>query len=215
MRVRESVAGTLVAASMLLTGCSTPDAGVGPRQPSPTTLPSAQLRTDTSPAALASQKKSAGIVDCPASDRRTAAVATGLPDLELRCLGGGRPVRLAGLRGRPMLVNIWAQWCGPCRTEAPFLAEVARGDITQLRVLGVDYADPLPDRAIEFARVAGWRYAQLVDPDRAITAPLRISGVPQTFFVAADGTIAYRHSGPFTSAGQIRRLVAEHLGVTL
>ena len=41
------------------------------------------------------------------------------------CLGGGREVRLAGLRGKPMMINVWAQWCGPCREEAPYLAEVA------------------------------------------------------------------------------------------
>ena len=147
------------------------------------------------------------------SDPGAAAVDSGLPDVVLACLGGGRSVRLAGLRGRPMLLNVWAQWCAPCRTEAPFLSQVAQADSGRLLVLGVDYADPLPGRAIEFARVSGWRYPQLVDQDKALTAPLRLAAIPQTFFVTADGTIAFRHSGPFTSAAQLTSLLAEHLGV--
>ena len=69
-------------------------------------------------------KKAAGIADCPRSDSDVAAVPSGLPDVVLPCLGGGREVRLAGLRGKPMMINVWAQWCGPCREEAPYLAEV-------------------------------------------------------------------------------------------
>ena len=116
------------------------------------------------------------------------------------CLGGGREVRLAGLRGRPMMINIWAQWCGPCRDEAPFIAEVANANDSELMILGVDYEDPRPDRAIEFARVLAWRFPQLVDQDKALAGPLQITGPPQTFFVRADGTIAGRHVGPFPSA---------------
>ena len=77
------------------------------------------------PSELAAQKKAAGIEDCPRSDPDVPAVTSGLPDLVLACLGGGREVRLAGLRGQPMMINVWAQWCGPCREEAPFISEVA------------------------------------------------------------------------------------------
>ncbi|MET0695535.1 MAG: TlpA disulfide reductase family protein [Propionibacteriaceae bacterium] len=163
---------------------------------------------------LVAQKKAAGIPDCPTSDPEVPAVDGGLPDVVLSCLGGGRDVRLAGLRGQPMIISVWAQWCGPCRAEAPFLAEVARDQPDGLLMLGVDYVDGVqPDKAIEFARQAGWQYPQLADPDKAIAAPLQIVGPPYTLFVASDGVIAARHSGPFTSADQIRDLATQHLGV--
>lgn len=197
----------------LLAGC-TEDAVVTRKPAVPDQAP-ASAAPGPSTADLAPVKKAAGIPDCPISDPAVAPAAEGLPDVVLPCLGGGRDVRLAGLRGRPMLLNVWAQWCGPCRTEAPYLAEVSADNDTDLLILGVDYVDPLPDKAIEFARLAGWRYPQVADPDKRLAAPLQIAGPPQTFFVTADGTIGYRHSGPFTSAQQIRALAAEHLGVAL
>lgn len=197
----------------LLAGCT--ESAVVTRKPQVSDQAPASAAPGPSTADLASGKKAAGIPDCPTSDPAVAPAEDGLPDVVLPCLGGGREVRLAGLRGRPMLLSVWAQWCGPCRTEAPYLAEVSAGNDTDLLILGVDYVDPLPDKAIEFARLAGWRYPQLADPDKRLAAPLQIAGPPQTFFVASDGTIGYRHSGPFTSAQQIRELAAEHLGVAL
>lgn len=167
------------------------------------------------PRVLAQAKKDARIEDCPTSDPAVAATPSGLPDVVLACLGGGREVRLAGLRGRPMLINIWAQWCGPCREEAPFLTEVANANDTDLMFLGIDYQDPKPDWAIEFAALSRWTFPQLQDQEKVLSGPLQITGPPVTLFVRADGTIAYRHSGPFRSAGQIRAEAKQYLGVAL
>lgn len=203
MRVRTGLAALAVFA---LAGCGT----------TPTPEPSRPVPSVpvVAPSELAAQKKAAGIEDCPRSDPGVDAVASGLPDVVLGCLGGGREVRLAGLRGRPMMINIWAQWCGPCRDEAPFLAEVAAEHRSDLLVLGVDHADPDPARAVEFARVAGWTYPQLQDRDGVLRTELQVVALPQTFFVRADGTIAHRNLRPFTSANQIRELARDHLGVT-
>ena len=73
-----------------------------------------------------SRRRRPGSRTVPLSDASVAPVDGGLPDVTLPCLGGGRDVRLAGLRGRPMMINIWAQWCEPCRAESRFLSETAR-----------------------------------------------------------------------------------------
>jgi thiol-disulfide isomerase/thioredoxin len=166
--------------------------------------------------ALAQQKKAAGLPDCPVSDASVAPAAKGLPDLTLACLGGGRSTRLAGLRGTPMVVNLWAQWCGPCRTEAPYLSEVARQAAGRLLVVGVDYKETDPGLALDFARTAGWTYPQLFDPDGRTTEALRLpTGPPQTIFVDADGVVTFVHAGEFTSAAALRTAIGHHLGVTL
>jgi len=204
MRVRTGLVA--VAAALVLAACSGTPAE--PEVP----MPNAPV---ISPGELEQAKKAAKIEDCPESDPTVAAASPGLPDLVLACLGGGREVRLAGLRGQPMMINIWAQWCQPCQDEAPFIAEVANANDSELMILGIDYEDPRPDRAIEFARVLAWRFPQLVDQDKVLAGPLQISGPPQTLFVRADGTIAGRHVGPFRSAGQIRAQAKQYLGVTL
>ncbi len=206
MRLRTGFVGL---AMLALAACGgTPGHTPEPNLPAPT-------EPVIAPSELAAQKQAAGIEDCPHSDPDALAVAQGLPDLVLDCLGGGRQVRLAGLRGKPMMINVWAQWCGPCQDEAPHISEVAASNKSEMIILGIDYDDPRPDRAIEFARVLGWRFPQLVDQDRALSGPLQITGPPQTFFVRPDGTIAYRHTGPFDSAKEIKDQAKRYLGVTL
>src|SRR5947209_6951130 len=120
-------AAVLAALALLAAGC-----GTGSEAETGAPPPAA-----TSPTNLAAQKKAARIAGCPRSDPAVGVVPDGLPDLRLACLGGGRTVRLAGLRGRPMLINVWAQWCEPCREEAPQLSKVAAANHTPLLMLGI------------------------------------------------------------------------------
>jgi len=198
----------------LLVGCTPAAPLTRSAEPAVSAPPTPALTRAPDSDDLATVKKAAGIADCPSSDPDVAAVPEGLPDVVLPCLGGGRPVRLAGLRGRPMIVNVWAQWCGPCREEAPFLAEVGSASRSDVLVLGIDHADPLPARALEFAQAASWTYPQLQDREQVLRTELQVAALPQTFFVRADGTIAYRNLRPFSSADQIRELSQRHLGVT-
>jgi cytochrome c biogenesis protein CcmG, thiol:disulfide interchange protein DsbE len=204
-----AVAAVLV---MGLAGCG--GSPVLARSTTPAASPTEPAPSTDTTADLAAMKKAAGIADCPKSDPKVAAVPSGLPDVVLPCLGGGREVRLAGLRGKPMMINVWAQWCGPCREEAPYLAEVASTNKSDLMIMGIDHDDPRPELAIEFAQLSTWKYPQLADPDVVLRQELQISGPPQTFFVRPDGTITYRHAGPFNSANEVRDLARKYLGVT-
>jgi cytochrome c biogenesis protein CcmG/thiol:disulfide interchange protein DsbE len=210
--IKAPLAAAAAVLAMMLAGCG--GSPVLARSTTPIESPSVVEPAPESTANLAAMKKAAGIADCPASNSKVEPVPSGLPDVVLPCLGGGRQVRLAGLRGKPMMINVWAQWCEPCRAEAPYLAEFAKENNSDLMIMGIDHDDPRPELAIEFAQLSTWKYPQLADPDVVLRSVLQISGPPQTFFVRPDGTIAYRHAGPFNSAEEIRDLVHEHLGVT-
>lgn len=151
-----------------------------------------------------------GLPDCPVTAPDVEGVAGGLPQTELPCLGSGRMVNLAGLPRQPMVLNFWAQWCEPCRQEAPFLRDLAaaRDDID---FIGINYDDDAPELAIEFAGLAGLAYPHVRDRHKQL-ATLGVPGLPVTFFVTSDGRIAGRHVGVLESADQLARLVDEYLG---
>ncbi|SDB80754.1 Thiol-disulfide isomerase or thioredoxin [Raineyella antarctica] len=210
-RGRRLVAVAAMAAAVLvLAGC----AGTEPVRPiESSAAPSSGMAPVAAPTAdLSGRRAELGIRACPAAGSGTA-VPEGLPSVATPCLDGSGAVDLSTLRGTPMVVNLWATWCGPCRQEAPFLAEVSAGMSGKVEFLGVDVADPDPSAALEFAGREGWTYPHVADPDRRFSAGLGVAGLPQTLLVDADGKIVYRHAGALTSSDQLRGLVRDHLGV--
>lgn len=205
MRRARRAAAAALAAAVVLAGCQS--------LPSPNAPAQATRPVTTATIDLEAVREAAGIPDCPVAPAEAAPVEGGLPDLTLPCLGSPRTVNLAALRGTPMVVNFWAQWCPPCRAEAPHLRTFAEAAGDDVLILGVDFDDPDPALALEFAGLVGWPYAHVVDASRATQRPLAVVGIPLTLFVDASGTIVYRHTGPFESAEQLTALAAEHLGV--
>lgn len=147
---------------------------------------------------------------CPSAPSKPP-VSNGLPDISLPCLGSGPDVRLADLRG-PLVINVWAQWCGPCRDEAPYLAALAKSG--KVSMLGIDYDDPRPELAVKFAGEEGLAYPHVKDQDKAIQRALKVGGPPLTAFVDDKGEVAYVHRGVLTSQQQLDQLLQEKLGVT-
>ncbi|ADB29579.1 alkyl hydroperoxide reductase/ Thiol specific antioxidant/ Mal allergen [Kribbella flavida DSM 17836] len=152
------------------------------------------------------------LADCPSTPSRPP-VSDGLPDVSLPCLGNGPDIRLADLRG-PLLVNVWAQWCGPCRDEAPYLADLQQKSGGKVQLIGIDYADPRPEKAIEFAVEHGLVYPHLADTDKQVRQPLRVGGPPLTAFVDKAGKVVHVHRGVFKSQQELDQLVRTKLGVT-
>lgn len=209
--MRTGPVAVIAAAALALAGC----AGGTPVQPKVGSTSASTLQGAGSTAHVLEQRRAVGIADCPVADPAVPARSDGLPEVTLDCLGADSRVRLAGLRGKPLVINVWAQWCGPCRQEAPYLTEAAALAGDRVQFLGIDFVDPRPDLAVEFADQAGWRYPQLVDPDKAIAPDLHIVGPPQTILVTAEGRVAHRHPGPVTSTGHLNELIRTHLEVTL
>lgn len=208
MRARAALAAlAALGCGALASGCS---ASGGPAA---SVSPTAGVSVaNANSARLSAQRAGVGIPDCSAP-AAAPPVANGLPEVTLPCLGSDRSVTLSALRGRPMLVNLWAQWCEPCKREAPTLASFSTRHRGVIDVWGIDYADPDPDRALAFAGASGWRYPQLADPDRALAAPMALAGIPVTLLVDADGRVVYRKTGPWASADELDAAVAKHLGV--
>jgi cytochrome c biogenesis protein CcmG/thiol:disulfide interchange protein DsbE len=115
------------------------------------------------------------------------------------------------LRGTPVVVNLWASWCGPCRSETPVLVAAAKryGDAVQF--LGVDYQDER-GAAAAFIADRSVPYPNLFDPSGDVHTQLGFVGLPDTIFYAKDGTISATWSGPLTGQAlreQLDRMMAE------
>jgi cytochrome c biogenesis protein CcmG/thiol:disulfide interchange protein DsbE len=122
------------------------------------------------------------------------------PEFELEVLDGER-LRLSDLRGRVVVLNFWATWCGPCRVEMPDLEERAARYVGRLTVLGVNFDEPA-DEVAAFRDQVGVTFPLLLDPGAAVQRLYRVLGYPTTFFVDPEGIIRVQHIGLMTS-GQI------------
>jgi cytochrome c biogenesis protein CcmG, thiol:disulfide interchange protein DsbE len=100
--------------------------------------------------------------------------------------------------GRVTVLNVWASWCAPCREEHPALMRLA--STTGARLVGVNYKDK-EETARRFLGTLGNPFAAVgVDASGRVGIDLGVYGVPETYVVAADGTIRFKQVGPLTDA---------------
>jgi cytochrome c biogenesis protein CcmG/thiol:disulfide interchange protein DsbE len=138
-----------------------------------------------------------GLAEATPRENRKAA-----PELEGEWLVGP-PVRLAELRGTPVLINVWASWCVPCREEAPDLARFDRELRGRARLVGIDFQDAKAD-ALAFIREFGWRFPNVADPQGRLAADYGLVGLPTTFVVDGEGRIARALTGAQTYDALVR-----------
>ena len=174
------------------------------------TGPEEQLRTrvEVDTPELRQLKDEAGIAPCPEGG---ADVTTEAPDVVLPCLGGGPDVALQSVAG-PAVINLWAQWCGPCGKELPLFQRLHQRAGDRLRVLGIDWQDTQPEGALELARESGVTYPLVADPAALVADAWRVNGLPITVFVDARGRTTV-HRGVIDGWGELAGLVADNTGV--
>jgi thiol-disulfide isomerase/thioredoxin len=161
---------------------------------------------------LVAYKAKTHIPDCPRVPTTT--VSGGMPSVTLPCLGGGRAVDVAGLRG-PMIVNFWASWCHDCRKEMPALASFARSQ-SAVKVLGIDYLDTQPGAALQLAGDSKVGYPLVADPASKLddVSPLpHIRGLPFTAFVDAAGKVVHLEFGALLTKADVAAAAQQYLGV--
>jgi cytochrome c biogenesis protein CcmG/thiol:disulfide interchange protein DsbE len=128
-------------------------------------------------------------------------VGSQAPAFTLRRLEGSGKVSLASYRGKPVVLNFWASWCDPCKSEAAVLQR----DWTSYRsrgvvFLGVDYHDLAPD-ARRFVSAHALTFPMLEDGSGSVTGSYGIHQVPETYVLNRQGRIVAHLAGPITAPG--------------
>lgn len=118
----------------------------------------------------------------------------------------GRTVSLADLRGKPVIVNFWASWCGPCVREFPVLKD-AEVHHPGLVILGVIYQDDAA-AAGAFATQMSADWANLTDPDGSMADAYLVVAPPQSYFIDRKGIVHSRQFGEITAVDLERQYAA-------
>ena len=175
------------------------------RSPSSASTPRTHRDADT-PEALAEPRRRAGLPPCPA--------AGGAPSVQklrgvvVECAADGSEVDTAtALAGRPVLLNLWAYWCGPCAEELPALQEYQRRAGGAVEVVTVHQDENETAGLLRMAEL-GVRLPVLQDGRRSIAAALGVPNVmPATVLLRRDGSVAQVLAQPFTSVDEVAAAV--------
>ena len=134
---------------------------------------------------------------CGGAEAGAVRVGAPAPDYATTTLAGDS-ASLVALRGKVVLLNVWATWCHPCRDEIPeleVLHQRLRG--RGLEIVGVSVDVPGMEGGIRsFMKEFGMSYAVWLDPDERVSSQFRTIGVPETFLIDRAGVIRWRKIGP-------------------
>jgi cytochrome c biogenesis protein CcmG, thiol:disulfide interchange protein DsbE len=115
----------------------------------------------------------------------------------------GRIVRLEDLRGKPIVLNFWASWCGPCKREFPDLNSIFLRNKTSFEFLAVAISEPR-ETSLDFMRAQKYAFTVLTDPvegssateqTKTVAGRYGIEGIPTTYFIDVEGRVRHTSVG--------------------
>ncbi|MBA7467409.1 Thiol-disulfide oxidoreductase ResA [subsurface metagenome] len=124
------------------------------------------------------------------------------PDFQLQNLDG-QTVPLSNLRNKPVLINFWATWCSPCRSEMPYIQEIYEEWTDKGLVLLAINIGESSSEVEEFMQGNNFSFTVLLDTKQDVAQKYNIQYIPTTFFIDKDAIIQYKLTGAFQSKAQI------------
>jgi thiol-disulfide isomerase/thioredoxin len=137
----------------------------------------------------------------------------GVGDLELDCLGD-EAATVVGPGEKPLVVVLWASWCGPCQAEAPQVEAFYQAYGDQIDVLGVDTGDTRKEGRW-FAEDFGMTFPSVFDPEQAVQFGLGVPALPGVAFVNPDGTVAQLVAEPGVTTESLAETAESAFGLEL
>lgn len=152
----------------------------------------------------------------PASARTPGEVQVGQVLRQAPMQGILGPSRLlSDFRGKPLIINVWASWCGPCQAEMPSLQRLAKRAGQQVHVIGIS-TDDYHDRAESFVRTFGIGFPNFIDSKLRLEHMLGAERLPLTLLVDAQGKVLAKHYGAREwDSPEALAYVAKHLRIKL
>jgi cytochrome c biogenesis protein CcmG/thiol:disulfide interchange protein DsbE len=197
--VRTAPLSLLAVAALAVALAACGDAG-GARAPAADAAPAPAPAARTTTTATTASEPASALARNAADANRL--VGEGADDLE---------ARLASLKGRPVVVNQWASWCGPCRFEFPFFAAAVKRHGATVAFVGVDYMDSR-DGAQGFLDEQPPGFPSVYDGDgKAARAIGGGRAMPTTLFIGADGRTRHAKLGGYAKASELDADIRRHL----
>lgn len=152
--------------------------------------PGLAVEPTPAPAATASPEQAGPEEEAAAEEQQAEESAAAVPDFTIYT-GGGDAVQLSDFAGRPVIVNFWASWCGPCQNEMPDFEQAYAdyGDEIEFVMLNATYGRETMDSARSFLEESGYTFPVYYDTDADAAAAIGVTAFPTTLFIAPDGTL--------------------------
>ncbi|MEY3752859.1 MAG: TlpA family protein disulfide reductase [Actinobacteria bacterium] len=155
-----------------------------------------------------SEKVAGQVVSC-----ESISSSTTKNSLFLDCLDGGVGATIDSIKG-PAIINVWGSWCGPCKEEMPILRSFYEKAQGKVLLIGVDVEEASLEDGRKFVENNGITWPNLFDADGKSRAYFGM-GVPVTWFIASDGSVAHKHIGVLKNEIDLISLTSKYLGVKL